>query len=818
MDKATNFNAYHKGTTIFIQDNNGTKYRAPAFMPSEHNPQVMLCFEDAAYLYYINGSSITLNSLQLSQTPQPLPAPEVTCNLLREGDIRTNSTGDVNNPDAILYLLAPTPYFLPERSATKVYGTSSANNINFLPQAKAVLNAFAGQNTLGFFEDKVDFDITRSGTQVTLKSKQGTLAILAATRSLQRLDFPDEQTVLRIEQNDIYLGDSPIPLQGQPNDKPTNSRNLPSINPTVSGTLYYNSPDAFVAFDLALGTDFGLAPKSYGASIRNTNEFILIENEKGYDESDRLVIRDQYGFEKKSFPLGLWQWGAAKSTPNGKYIALARKPTSQWQSKYDTPVAIFDENGNVIKRYYNVDSYDISATGELFMVKYGNLYTMGHAPFNNGTLLTHFPDSSARSIEVDPKGQKVTFSAVGGDGIRHIYVMNLDGKQLRQLTTSNNDTKSEGSPTWSPDGNHIAFVYGESLLGCFNGLCYSECPRMIITPAHSNQIANITANDMSPAFIPYQRTEQGKIRHTCAFSPPKWGKSPDYPYNAGTVIDGGGANYGLKGTLLSASILDFKSLDLWTGASKKERESGDSIELSHDKTHFYGSFDKSGLYDVEQVKRFDLNGNETYLFNIPDHNYGPTAASPDGKYLAIGHYYPEDTLTIYSSTFRKENGRGLALKRFSGEFGGWQWRNDGSLLYAQQNAIYAHPKNFLFNESSKLITLPDSVKHLALSPDESKYAFKMGLHIWTVNVNGSNLKQLTISNGYDNYPTWSNDGKVILVTHFDDVNSPRVYAVPSDGERVYLGHTNLPTNARRLYSAEFGGIHAAARGRLIWKQ
>jgi Tol biopolymer transport system component len=41
------------------------------------------------------------------------------------------------------------------------------------------------------------------------------------------------------------------------------------------------------------------------------------------------------------------------------------------------------------------------------------------------------------------------------DGNWEVYVVNVDGSNLRRLTK---DPADDGLPTWSPDGQHIAFV------------------------------------------------------------------------------------------------------------------------------------------------------------------------------------------------------------------------------------------------------------------------------------------------------------------------------------------------------------------------
>jgi TolB protein len=53
-----------------------------------------------------------------------------------------------------------------------------------------------------------------------------------------------------------------------------------------------------------------------------------------------------------------------------------------------------------------------------------------------------------------PDGKQIAFMS-GRDGNTEIYVMNVDGSNLRRLT---NHPLSDGSPTWSPSGSQIAFT------------------------------------------------------------------------------------------------------------------------------------------------------------------------------------------------------------------------------------------------------------------------------------------------------------------------------------------------------------------------
>jgi TolB protein len=68
------------------------------------------------------------------------------------------------------------------------------------------------------------------------------------------------------------------------------------------------------------------------------------------------------------------------------------------------------------------------------------------------------PEKQSYLPAYSPDGQKIAFTlSVGGN--QEIYVMNVDGSNLRRLT---NHPEIDTSPTWSPTGNQIAWVSGRS--------------------------------------------------------------------------------------------------------------------------------------------------------------------------------------------------------------------------------------------------------------------------------------------------------------------------------------------------------------------
>ncbi len=93
--------------------------------------------------------------------------------------------------------------------------------------------------------------------------------------------------------------------------------------------------------------------------------------------------------------------------------------------------------------------------------------------------------------------------------------------------------------------------------------------------------------------------------------------------------------------------------------------------------------------------------------------------------------------------------------------------------------------NYVFSQNP-LINFP------AVSPNGQSIAFNYQGDIWTCNVDGQNIKRLTIHKAYDTNPIWSFDGESIVFTS-DRYGNDDVYVIPSTGgapKRITYHSTN----------------------------
>jgi Tol biopolymer transport system component len=124
--------------------------------------------------------------------------------------------------------------------------------------------------------------------------------------------------------------------------------------------------------------------------------------------------------------------------------------------------------------------------------------------------------------------------------------------------------------------------------------------------------------------------------------------------------------------------------------------------------------------------------------------------------------------------------------------------------------VVAGAKQGLFITNKELTTftridanISNKILQPAVSPDGTKIAFILDNHLYTINPDGSGMKQLTTSTFGERWPHWSADGKLIAVMGSDDV-----YFIKADGSgfAALSDYVNKPGTSSYLvgvYSGQF---------------
>ena len=82
-----------------------------------------------------------------------------------------------------------TPFYIPPGSYVQTYGSSANDTINVKTYARVELQNVIGANLINIEEASSKFTISSSGTRVSLSSSDGTLILIPATLTKQRIRF-----------------------------------------------------------------------------------------------------------------------------------------------------------------------------------------------------------------------------------------------------------------------------------------------------------------------------------------------------------------------------------------------------------------------------------------------------------------------------------------------------------------------------------------------------------------------------------------------------------------------------------------------------
>lgn len=156
---------------------------------------------------------------------------------------------------------------------------------------------------------------------------------------------------------------------------------------------------------------------------------------------------------------------------------------------------------------------------------------------------------------------------------------------------------------------------------------------------------------------------------------------------------------------------------------------------------------------------------------------GYPQVSPNGKYVSLTIFgydkqiYDKDCVVIFDINTGEE------IARFDGKYGASWTKENGLIMAGSYKSASVNKQEYHSKNPGIFILAPDlrTIKridpdlndpapyHPSLSPDGRKVAFILNNHVWTVNTDGSNLKQITDvdNDNIETFPVWSPDGKWI---------------------------------------------------------
>ena len=231
-----------------------------------------------------------------------------------------------------------------------------------------------------------------------------------------------------------------------------------------------------------------------------------------------------------------------------------------------------------------------------------------------------------------------------------------------------------------------------------------------------------------------------------------------------------------------------------------------------------------GQYDVRFTISDINNGNviEEFIYNSPEGNsYCQGYLSPDNSLILVTSNDREDGITIL-----KRNGEFVTrIVDINGERLGF---NEARLWLPDNNIVITHGKYIIRiappYSSGTLIKEMDyeDWDELTVNQAGTQLALHIANHIYTMDIDGSNLKQVTTSNFKESVPQFSPDGKYLLVGSEYKQTGPFGYMwymkiIPNDGKQYNVDP--IEPNSPGVIPVIVNGQDriAAAGGQMVWR-
>lgn len=580
-----------------------------------------------------------------------------------------------------------------------------------------------------------------------------------------------------------------------------------ALNQGLPGELYFDDPVDFVQLDLPSGVVTAIRPKGSGSNASydatpssDATQFALVQfnplsgststsEVDAIGDDGRTVVRLE-----KDQSLD----NPAKLSPDKSHIIVSWNDVSQGESC--CIATVFDTKGNAVQRYAGYTNWDWLPNGGLLLVKGDSIYSVGPT-LGTPQLLKQFAGDTPDYLAVSPDGSRVAFD-LGNASLskNHIYVMNIDGSGVQQLTTS---ALNEDGASWSPDGKYLALRYAIAYSAISGGIAGVACPTVYIVPSSASQV-QIDASNPAPAFAA-QQLNGGTPAKVCAFTVPNWRAAPAaLPSAGGTASQGSGANAGLSGKMVFQSGGTVESLSLSSGSVS-------TVPVNGSASYPFVSPDGSLLALVQSatgaantvVTLQKLDGTAQGGFSSAQGFLGAPKLAPGNQSLAI-YYLGSSSSNAGKPIVGTYSVSGTAGPAFLSA-SEYSWLPDGRLALAGLNLL-AQSTDATLAKLQAVATLSDQITGLAASPDGSTLAFALAGHVWTIHDDGSALKQLTVSGAEEAQPAWSPDGKYVAVQYAG--TCPTLVVVPADGQRVFIGNAAVSSTALTVSGNGKAGVCA----------
>ncbi|GAB3248724.1 hypothetical protein GCM10027347_05330 [Larkinella harenae] len=246
---------------------------------------------------------------------------------------------------------------------------------------------------------------------------------------------------------------------------------------------------------------------------------------------------------------------------------------------------------------------------------------------------------------------------------------------------------------------------------------------------------------------------------------------------------GGWPNLPVKSDLYFFANQNIQKINLGTGVitniggSDDKPDQSRSVDVSRDGQEIafnYFDYNSSAGRNVYEIRVMDPSGRRVLAFPTPE-SYVNVKISPDKSKFATKKL-TDDVVAIYGRN-------GAVITAMSG-VSHYAWTPDGRLILTNNGGEIALTNKEL-TSGSTVKKLTGAVREPDVSPDGQKLAFYHAGNVWTMKLDGSELKQVTRSSLEVFSPSWSPDGKHLSVLwganqQQNHLSTPNIFLIPAN--------------------------------------
>jgi hypothetical protein len=269
---------------------------------------------------------------------------------------------------------------------------------------------------------------------------------------------------------------------------------LPNMG--LQGTLYYNGNSGFESIDLAnpviknMGVGFS-SLFTLSSSFDGQEHVLIGRTDDVFAQS--IDVMDNGQNVTSSFTVEVYPTGEAKLSPNGQFIAVGVDPTYIYPYGRERELRIYDRNGTLLRDFEDDEDnnwvhsdWAWTQDGRL-LVSFSKrgLYILDDVLGSQFRFLQSFNGTTPISLAVSPDNTQIAFWLYTD---RQLFIMNLDGTGLRQVTRSEKTSISQGI-SWSPDGRFLAVrAFTDS-----PSSCWGRATLIVRSDAQNAELPDISA-------------------------------------------------------------------------------------------------------------------------------------------------------------------------------------------------------------------------------------------------------------------------------------------------------------------------------------